>query len=95
MARWRSTASVKLIPPAKLLVDELKQRIKNKVRATLIERILREAGLDRQVKAAIKAIKTPSPATLAKGIRASFRQQDDHEWRDHIEAEATKRTLKI
>ncbi|MGO9398864.1 MAG: hypothetical protein ACLP19_13655 [Xanthobacteraceae bacterium] len=56
---------------------------------------LHEAGLDRQVKAAIKAIKTPSPAALAKGIRASFRQQSDREWRDHIEAEATKRTLKI
>jgi hypothetical protein len=85
----------KLIPPADVLTTELNQRIENKVRATLTERILREAGLDRQVKAAVKAIKTPTAAAVAKGIRQSFKQTSDQEWRDHIEAEAKKRTLKI
>jgi hypothetical protein len=64
----------KLIPPADVLTTELNQRIKDKVRATLIERILREAGLDRQIKAAVKAIKTPTAAALAKGIKQSFKQ---------------------
>jgi hypothetical protein len=36
-----------------------------------------------------------SRAALAKGIKASFKQQSDRAWRDHIETEAKKRTLKI
>ena len=85
----------KLIPPGDVLVEELDERIEKKVRETLTERILREAGLEKQVKAAIKAIKTPSAAALTKGIKASFRQKSDREWRAHIEDEAKKRTLKV
>jgi hypothetical protein len=85
----------KLIPPADVIAAELDQRIEQKVRDTLTERILREANLDGQVKAAVKKIKTPSAAALAKGIKQSFKQKDDSEWRDHIENEAKKRTLKI
>ena len=36
----------KLIPPSDVLEAELAERIENKVRAALTERILREAGLD-------------------------------------------------
>jgi hypothetical protein len=57
--------------------------------------ILREAGLEKQVKAAIAKLKKPTGADLAKGIKASFRQKPDREWRDHIEADAKRRTLKI
>ena len=37
----------------------------------------------------------PTPPALAKGIEPSFKEQLDREWRDHIAAEAKKRTLKI
>jgi hypothetical protein len=40
-------------------------------------------------------LRSRSRAALAKGIKASFKQQADREWRDHIEAEAKKRILKI
>ncbi len=85
----------KLVPPAAVLTAELDQRTKDKVRAILTERIQREAGLEQQVKAAIAKIKKPSAAALAKGIKQSFKEKADREWRDHIEAEAKKRTLKI
>jgi hypothetical protein len=85
----------KLVPPEEVLVKELEERIEKKVRETLTERILREAGLDRQVKAAIEKIKTPSAATLTKGIKASFKEQLDRQWRDHIEVEAKQRTAKV
>jgi hypothetical protein len=45
----------KLIPPDEVVAAELDQLIKKKVRATLTERILREAGLDRQVRDAVLA----------------------------------------
>jgi hypothetical protein len=85
----------KLVPPADVIAAELERRIEQKVRATLTERILREAGLERQVKTAIKKIEKPAAATLTEGIKVSFKQKADREWRDHIEAEAKKRTLKI
>jgi hypothetical protein len=85
----------KLIPPDDVLTAELDQNIEAKVRKTLIERILQEADLDGQVEDAIAKIEKPSAATLTKGIKASFKQKADREWRDHIETEAKRRTLKI
>ena len=71
---------------------ELDERIETKVRAAVTERILREAGFEDQVAAAIAAIKKPSAAVLAKGIKQLFKQKADREWRDHIEAIAAERT---
>jgi hypothetical protein len=85
----------KLVPPDEVLVEELANRIEEKVRETLTARILQEADLEGQVAEAIEKIKTPVGATLAKGIKASFKEKADREWRDHIEVEAKKRTLKI
>jgi hypothetical protein len=85
----------KLVPPDDVLTAELEERIDQKVRETLTERILREAGLDDQVEDTIAKAKTPTAAALAKGIKMSFKQKSDREWGDHIEAEAKKRTLKI
>jgi hypothetical protein len=65
----------KLIPPGEVLVEELEKRIEDKVRKMLIERILEEAGLEDQIAEAIEAIKLPSGVTLAKGIKASFKQK--------------------
>ena len=65
------------------------------MRETLTARILEDGGLEDRVTEAIEATKLPSSATLAKGIKASFKEKADREWRDHIEAVAKKRTLKI
>jgi hypothetical protein len=82
----------KLIPPPDVLAAELDKRIEAKVRANTRERILREAGFESQVAAAIAAIKKPSAAVLAKGIKQLFKQEADREWRDHIEEVAKERT---
>ena len=94
-AKMTEHGAGKLVPPAAVLAAELAKRIEDNVRATLTERILREAGLDRRVAVAIRKIKKPTAAALAKGIRQSFKQQLDREWRDHIKAEARKRTASI
>jgi hypothetical protein len=78
----------KLIPPPGVLTAELDQRIAERVRASITERILREAGFEEQVAAAIAAIEKPAAAALADGIAQLFEQQPDQEWRDHIEAVA-------
>ena len=84
----------KLIPPTQVLEQELAERIESKVRADITERILREAGLDDQVAAAIAKIKTPDGAELARDIAKLFKREPDAEWRDHIEAVARKRSTR-
>jgi hypothetical protein len=82
----KMAAYSKLIPPGDVLEAELDKRIEEKVRADITERILREAGLDEHVAAAVAAIEKPSAAVLAEGIRNLFQQEPDREWRDHIES---------
>jgi hypothetical protein len=78
----------KLIPPPEVLQAELGARIEQKVRVVVTERILREAGFEEQVAAAIAAIEKPTAATLAADIEESFEQEPEREWREHIEAVA-------
>jgi hypothetical protein len=76
----------KLVPPHDVLEADLAERIEKKARAAVTERILREAGFERQVADTIAAIKTPKGATLARDIKQLFKREPDREWRDHIEA---------
>jgi hypothetical protein len=80
----------KLIPPTHVLEQELADRIEGKVREEITERILREAGIEDQIAAAIAAIKTPDGVKLARDIKRLFERQSDREWRDAIEAVAAK-----
>ena len=57
----------KLIPPPEVLEKPLAERIKEKARAAVTERILREAGFENQVATAIAAIEKPDGAALAEG----------------------------
>jgi hypothetical protein len=81
----------KLIPPPDVLEADLGKRI----RAAHTERILREAGLERQVAATIAKIKKPKATVLATDIKRLFKREPDREWRDHVEAVAVERTKVI
>ena len=63
----------KLIPPEVVVLAELESRLEAKVRAAITERIMREAGFEKQVAAALAEIERPSGDDLADGIKASFR----------------------
>jgi hypothetical protein len=80
----------KLIPPADVLEEDLAERTREKVRAAIADRILREAGLDAQVEAAMAALELPDGDELARGVAQLFEDQPDAEWRDHIEAAANE-----
>jgi len=82
----------KLIPPPDILAAELSAGGEKKVRAAVVDRILREANVDAQVAAAVADIETPDNATLATGIRQLFKATPDAQWRDHIETVATALT---
>jgi hypothetical protein len=55
-----------------------------------MDRILREAGFEDQVAAAVAAVKKPDATDLAKGIKKLFKQEREREWRNHIENVANK-----
>jgi hypothetical protein len=84
--------SGKLIPPAEVLEEDLAEQTEKKVRDAIKERILREAGLDAQVAAAMAALELPDGEALARGIEQLFEDQPDAEWRDHVEAVAEERS---
>jgi hypothetical protein len=84
----------KLIPPPKVIAAELEKRLKVSVRAAITERILREAGLERQITKALKTIKCPNGAALVKGIKDMFKRSPEREWRNHIETVVAERTKK-
>ena len=80
----------KLIPPPVVVAVELEQLLKKRLRELITERILREAGLDRQVEEAFAAIELPKRDTLIKGIAKMFTRAPEREWRDHIDAVVSK-----
>jgi hypothetical protein len=85
-AKMAKHGTGKLIPPADVLDAELADAVEKKIRADLTEQILRDAGLDDQVAAAIAATETPKAATLTKDIKRLFKREPVREWRDHIKA---------
>lgn len=63
----------KLIPPDEVIAQELETKLATDLREIVTERILREAGLDRQVAEALDRIARPTGATMARGIRRRSR----------------------
>jgi hypothetical protein len=76
----------KLIPPEAVIKAELETRLQVKVRASVTERILREAGLEQQIATAMEAIKRPTGRSLIQGIKSTFERDRKQEWRSYVEA---------
>jgi hypothetical protein len=82
----------KLIPPDDVIEAELEERLEEKVRDVVKERILREAGYEDQVTEALDEIERPDAVALKAGIEASFVANQENEWRMHVESIATSLT---
>ena len=78
----------KLVPPPEVLESELDDRIEQKIRDAITERVLREANIDAQVTTALVDIEKPEAATLAEGVKKLFEDEPESEWRGYIEAVA-------
>jgi Histidine kinase-, DNA gyrase B-, and HSP90-like ATPase len=74
----------KLIPPETVLVDELTTETKKRLTRQITARILREAGLEMQVNAALAALDLPDGERLAEEIAAMFNGDPETSWRTHI-----------
>jgi hypothetical protein len=80
----------KLVPPATVMKAELEEHLEQIVRTMVTERILREAGLENQIRGALNKIKRPNDANLVKGVKKMFSRSPQQSWRAHVEAVGTK-----
>lgn len=79
----------KLIPPTDVILQEFDKQLETEMRKAVTERILREAGLEERLAAALEAVKRPKGRDLLAGIKAMFAETPEHEWRDHIKSLVT------
>jgi hypothetical protein len=89
-AKMAEHGNGKLVPPDDVVEDELEERLEAKVRNSIRERILREAGFEKQVADTLEAIELPSSVELIDGIKESFTRNPEDEWRKHIDGVADK-----
>jgi hypothetical protein len=87
-ARMAEHGSGKLIPPDDVIADELKKSLETKIRNAVTERILLEAGYENQVAKALAAIERPTTIALIAGIKESFTDNLENQWRKHIDETA-------
>jgi hypothetical protein len=73
----------KVVPPDAVMVVERRQKIERLVKARLAERILREANLDGQVRAAIAGLRLPTLERAAVAAWVSAYQTAS--WRDFVD----------
>jgi len=88
--KMESHGARKLVPPPSAMSEELERRLHETVRTQLTEEILREAGLDIQVRDALNAIKRPTDAELIGGVKKMFSRDPQQSWRAHVDAVVAK-----
>ena len=84
--RRRQAHSPKLIPPEEVIEAELETKFEAAVRAKITERILREAGLDRQVEDAMEQVELPTGCDLTQDIKDLFELDRAEQWRTQVDA---------
>jgi hypothetical protein len=82
----------KLIPPAKVINAELQDRLEQRVRTIVTNRILRAAGFEKQIRNVLKGIKRPTDRSLIDGLKKRFSRSPQQSWRAHVEAIVAKLT---
>ena len=87
-AKMAEHGTGKLIPPVEVLTDDLEARLEQKIRQTLKDRILREAGFDEQVAKAMASIARADGPDLVDGIQRMFGANQERSWREHVETVA-------
>ncbi len=86
-AKMEARGKGKLVPPSDVLKRRLKEETEARLRASITERVLKEAGFEGQVKAAIRRLRRRMDGrtrTLATAIRKAFSSGPSHSWADIV-----------
>jgi hypothetical protein len=80
----------KLVPPARVLTDDLSETIEERLHRQLTEQILREARIEERVAAALQEISLPMPEHLHALVDHDLADRPAVSWRTAIELIADK-----
>ncbi len=75
----------KLVPPEKVIQDEFTMRARQRYRAVITERILREARIDDQVSAAMAKLDRPAAAELVGQVETELERAPADHWTEIVE----------
>jgi hypothetical protein len=75
----------KLVPPPRVLTNDLSETLEGRLQERITERILREARIEEKVAAALQEIDLPTPEELCAVVQAALADQPEASWRAAIE----------
>ena len=75
----------KVVPPADVIVEEMDERLTDRLRKKITARILEDAGIDDQVKEARRAITIPTGEDLEEETGEWLVDNPEKHWRDYVE----------
>jgi hypothetical protein len=75
----------KLVPPPRVLTNDLSETLEGRLQERITERILREARIEEKVAAALQEIDLPIPEELCAVVQAALADQPEASWRAAIE----------
>ena len=74
----------KLVPPAEVLTNDLSETLELRLHCQMTEQILREAGIEQRVAAALSQIDLPLPEDLRAVVGHALAEQPAASWRAAI-----------
>jgi hypothetical protein len=75
----------KLVPPVRVLTNNLSETLEGRLHRRITEQILREAGIEERVAAALQKLALPVPEELREAIGGALLDQPEASWRAAIE----------
>jgi hypothetical protein len=77
--------SVKVVPPDEVLSTTAHEQLTKHMRRIITERILKDAGADKQIADAVRSMSLPEGKDFAKGLWEWLSEHPDANWRDYVE----------
>jgi hypothetical protein len=74
----------KVIPPAEIVIESIRERAEDMIRERITERILREAGIERQVEQAMQDLALPAAADVRDDMIEFFSKSPTEPWRTRV-----------
>jgi hypothetical protein len=76
----------KVVPPTPILASQIRYGVEGEIRNRIVQRVLKEAGVENQVAAAMSKVTLPDPASLSDDLMEWHEQNDEGHWRDWVKA---------
>jgi hypothetical protein len=89
-AKMAAFGNGKLVPPAAVLTDDLSDTLEHRLHRQITEQILREAGIEERVAAALQEIDLPMPEDLRAVVHRALAGEPAASWHSAIERVADR-----